>query len=172
MGKAKHVKLRYEKIVRGSSCYFWSFPTNDKLIFSSVTSVTQATKNCQKATNNVLVQPSSSFYDVEQTTIIPGFQKKPIMTSMIWRERFVVISIWQLRNCSLMKSENNSSIHIFLLFNSKMFHSSTRISLSTFEIMTFSLKIMTQTLQKTLKWLLLATGDSKKRLQRKMLNSM
>ena len=76
VGKAKHVKLRYEKIVRGSSCYFWSFPTNDKLIFSSVTSVTQATKNCQKATNNVLVQPSSSFYDVEQTTIIPGFQKK------------------------------------------------------------------------------------------------
>ena len=152
MGKAKHVKLRYEKIAPGSSRYFWSFLTNDKLIFSSVTSVTQATKNCQKATNNVLVQPSSSFYDVEQTTIIPGFQ---IMTSMIWRERFVVISIWQLRNCSLMKSENNSSIHIFLLFNSKMFHSSTRISLSTFEIMTFSLKIMTQTLQKTLNWLLL-----------------
>ena len=49
--------------------------------------------------------------------------------------------------------------------NSKMFHSSTRISLSTFETMTFSLKIMTQTLQKTLKWLLLAIGDSKKRLE-------
>ena len=39
--------------------------------------------------------------------------------------------------------------------NSKMFRLSARISLSTFEIMTFSLKIMTQTLQKTLNWLLL-----------------
>ena len=48
-----------------------------------------------------------------------------------------------------------------------MFYSSTRISLSTLETMTFSLKIMTQTLQKTLKWLLLAIGDSKKRLEEK-----
>ena len=156
VGKAKHVKLRYEKIAGGSSCYFWSFPTNDKLIFSSVTSVTQATKNYQKATNNVLVQPSSSFYDVEQTTIIPGFQRKPIMTSMIWRECFVVISIWQLTAVK-WKVKRTVQFTFFSFFddNSKMFHSSTRISLSTFEIMTFSLKIMTQTLQKTLNWLLL-----------------
>ena len=114
VGKAKHVKLRYEKIAPGSSRYFWSFLTNDKLIFSSVTSVTQATKNCQKATNNVLVQPSSSFYDVEQTTIIPGFQKNDYDFNDM--ERAFRGDFNLATNCSLMKSENNSSIHIFLLF--------------------------------------------------------